>query len=676
MDAGVHVVCITGLPPPNSIAKITPVALPTIFDLENTRSRNWAHHVHNFLLQELEKAKQKKSVAIHGCCYALMIIYFHETQFGERSRDPAAQPPWLAYWTESQSASSTDGEGDSESESQLQERRSTRKEHRRVASPSSSNSEDTVSEEPPQNERRMKQKNDRAVVGSNAPFNPTQQSAAVDGLPQSDNATLANALKTIRNTRKRKKQQTKDISTKKRSVHGVEGGEERQDVGRPTSESDNGSDRTRMFDSFDTVSLGRGDTIEGPSIMPSQPSQPSQTGKRPLQPEQPSTPQYNEVDDPVPINMEIPLETQEQCSLTLHPWLQPEAGTSTAVQSPEAVVTNVLLSMNREESDNLEDQCTSPDIPLQQQYQNAQTKQDLEEWCATWATLENNNKYETIFQLRGPTTIKAMRYNFLTMAPATCIDIQMVSLMCHVLNREKLQRFEWDVYCVPPEILTRMFDTYGINYLDKKTKLPYRVELLKDHAEYMRLLDRDKLKSHSALFAPVVYSNHWWFYVLDVDNKEFYIIDSVHGINPNQQRAKLHRFTGNVLNQLRVWAGAKSILKKGTVSLQLKCVDVPKQPNPTDCGVYFMKWMELLDAAMLSSCYAYKVRYNLEEWGQDKLDGFRREMVAKLILSKENTLRVEAISQANKMGRQTKPFAALQSPYVQVSTAELEKRIV
>ncbi|MED6128029.1 hypothetical protein PIB30_093678 [Stylosanthes scabra] len=152
-----------------------------------------------------------------------MIIYFHETQFGERSRDPAAQPPWLAYWTgdtlkkrlkqekkhdagllktgklraekeklkkkntdmvlssESQSASSTDGEGDSESESQLQERRSTRKEDLRVASPSSLDSEDTVSEEPPHQERRMKQRNNRVVVGSNAPFNPTQQSAAVDG---------------------------------------------------------------------------------------------------------------------------------------------------------------------------------------------------------------------------------------------------------------------------------------------------------------------------------------------------------------------------------------------------------------------------------------------------------------------------------------------------------------
>ncbi|MED6129267.1 hypothetical protein PIB30_106244, partial [Stylosanthes scabra] len=100
---------------------------------------------------------------------------------------------------------------------------------------------------------------------------------------------------------------------------------------------------------------------------------------------------------------------------------------------------------------------------------------------------------------------------------------------------------------------------------------------------------------------------------------EFYIIDSMHGINPNQQRAKLHRFACNILNQIRVWAGAKSILKKGTISLQLRCVDVLKQPNPYDCGVYVMKWMELLEAATLLGCYAYKVRYSLDEWGQVSL---------------------------------------------------------
>ncbi|MED6158872.1 hypothetical protein PIB30_037048 [Stylosanthes scabra] len=301
------------------------------------------------------------------------------------------------------------------------------------------------------------------------------------------------------------------------------------------------------------------------------------------------------------------------------------------MESPEEMVTHVLLSMNQEESappfdlgvdetqptqdDNrvqqLGDQCKTLDS-LHQRYQTAPNKKDMEERYATWATVENDNKFETIFQLRGPKTIEVMRYNFMTMAPTKCIDLQMVSLMCHVLNREESTRFERDVYYVPPEILTRMFDTYDTNYLDKKTKLPYLVSEMKDQ-EYMELLDREKLRTHSVLFAPVLYSHHWWLFVLDVDNKEFYSTDFVYSITPNQQRNKLHIFA-------------------------------------------------LLDAAMLSGCYTFKCQYNLEEWGQDQLDEFRKKIVSRLILSKENTLRVEAINQANKMGCQTNTSAALKSP--------------
>ncbi|MED6113127.1 hypothetical protein PIB30_067987 [Stylosanthes scabra] len=212
------------------------------------------------------------------------------------------------------------------------------------------------------------------------------------------------------------------------------------------------------------------------------------------------------------------------------------------------------------------------------------------------------------------------------MAPTKCIDLQMVSLMYHILNREENPRFERDVYCVPPEILTMMFDTYGTNYLDKKTKLPYLLSQMKDQ-EYMEFVDREKLKTYS---------------------------------------------TCNILNQLRVWAGAPSLLKKATISLQLRCVEVPKQSNPTDYGVYVMKWIVLLDTTTLSGCYTFTCRYNIEKCGQ--LDEFRKKIVSKLILSKENTLRVEAINQANKMGRQTKPSTALKSPYVQISTAELGKK--
>ncbi|MED6163855.1 hypothetical protein PIB30_084057 [Stylosanthes scabra] len=83
---------------PTSTSSIVPNALTTIFDLETTSKRNWAHHVHEFLLQELKKAKENNAAAVHGCVYVLMIIYFHETQFGENSKEVEARPPWIAYW--------------------------------------------------------------------------------------------------------------------------------------------------------------------------------------------------------------------------------------------------------------------------------------------------------------------------------------------------------------------------------------------------------------------------------------------------------------------------------------------------------------------------------------------------------------------------------------------------
>ncbi|MED6120730.1 hypothetical protein PIB30_023662 [Stylosanthes scabra] len=83
---------------PNSTSSIVPTALTTIFDLETTSKKNWALHVHDFLLQELKKAKENNAAAIHGCVYVLMIIYFHEMQFGENSKEVEARPSWIAYW--------------------------------------------------------------------------------------------------------------------------------------------------------------------------------------------------------------------------------------------------------------------------------------------------------------------------------------------------------------------------------------------------------------------------------------------------------------------------------------------------------------------------------------------------------------------------------------------------
>ncbi|MED6135055.1 hypothetical protein PIB30_042741 [Stylosanthes scabra] len=63
---------------------------------------------------------------------------------------------------------------------------------------------------------------------------------------------------------------------------------------------------------------------------------------------------------------------------------------------------------------------------------------------------KGGNDYEFIFDLRGPRTLKAMRFQFDSMAPKSYIDIQVVGLMCHILNGEEGERYEKMVYCISP----------------------------------------------------------------------------------------------------------------------------------------------------------------------------------------------------------------------------------
>ncbi|MED6211613.1 hypothetical protein PIB30_075423 [Stylosanthes scabra] len=280
---------------PNSTTNITPTALPTIFDLETIRSKNWELHMHNFLLQELKKAKQNKTVAIHGCVYVVMNIYFHETHFGENSKEVEAQASWLAYWTgeslknrmkqEKKHEAGLLKTGEMRAKKDKLEKKRTKRDTKSDSESYQSSSTDSESEsssssdsdadsghdvheeQPPQQEIRSKRRNDRAVVGSNEPLNITQHSVTVPEFSQLEDTPLDVAFENIK---KRKKQQRGDRITKQRLSHINEGDEMIKEAGRSASE-------IRMFDSFDTVSLRRDDSdnvaVEGSVVLPSQPSQ-------------------------------------------------------------------------------------------------------------------------------------------------------------------------------------------------------------------------------------------------------------------------------------------------------------------------------------------------------------------------------------------------------------------
>ncbi|MED6150681.1 hypothetical protein PIB30_074721 [Stylosanthes scabra] len=213
---------------------------------------------------------------------------------------------------------------------------------------------------------------------------------------------------------------------------------------------------------------------------------------------------------------------------------------------------------------------------------------------------------------------------------------QVVSLMCYILNAEENERFEKLVYCIPPEILQRMFETHHHNCMDKKKKKHHEISTLKNHQEYLVYLDKEKLVSH-----------RFWMYVLDVAQREIFVLNSKNIVYPSDERTALSKFAVSfviILDQMLIWTGAPSMFKKGSHSLLPKYIDIPGQPNEFDCAVFVMKWMELIDPTILAGCCKDNTTYEIEQWTDPMLEEFRKKIVIKIIMSKENSLRAEANS--------------------------------
>ncbi|MED6226912.1 hypothetical protein PIB30_108458, partial [Stylosanthes scabra] len=83
---------------PTSSHYISPIHLPVIRDVDNTRRRNWAHHVNSFLIEGIKEYQEKGSQAVKGCHFVLQIIYFKERYEGNNLNDPNAPPPWIQRW--------------------------------------------------------------------------------------------------------------------------------------------------------------------------------------------------------------------------------------------------------------------------------------------------------------------------------------------------------------------------------------------------------------------------------------------------------------------------------------------------------------------------------------------------------------------------------------------------
>ncbi|MED6115755.1 hypothetical protein PIB30_093747 [Stylosanthes scabra] len=294
----------------------------------------------------------------------------------------------------------------------------------------------------------------------------------------------------------------------------------------------------------------------------------------------------------------------------------------------------------------------------------SQVNNDLKERCVIWALSDKKEiKYDTIFRIKGDWHYEVVRKQFRSMRNGKEIDLAVVIAMSLVLNSEPIKRFQSEIYIFPPDTLTSMFRRYNDDYIDVRTRRPHSITSLVTH-DHLNLVDKAKLITHRYIFAPVLYAKHWWLYIHYKSKKTFYVLDLKNKTSPSQERTKIHRFGCNIMDQLLVYAGHHSLLAKATKRKNAQIVFIPRhidiheQPNEFDCGTFVMKWMEVIDPTQIDPIKPYPI----EAWSTVDLQGFRKEIIWKIVLSEENLYVQKAIDGAISTTIH-RPSTALQSPY-------------
>ncbi|KAL4322169.1 hypothetical protein AHAS_Ahas14G0183600 [Arachis hypogaea] len=157
------------------------------------------------------------------------------------------------------------------------------------------------------------------------------------------------------------------------------------------------------------------------------------------------------------------------------------------------------------------------------------------------------------------------------------IEAEIVSAMCFIINQQNIQRFQEEVYCLPPDIVNMA---------------------LTNHPQ--------------GIFAPVCHSHHWWLWIADTRKKKFYIVDPLHNKSPSDARTVLNTFIGYVISRIKVYAGGAPLKSKDKDrEIVAPYLHISGQKTSYDCAIYVMKWLEIFEPANIK-----RQKYEWDNWTQ------------------------------------------------------------
>ncbi|MED6194316.1 hypothetical protein PIB30_027439 [Stylosanthes scabra] len=83
--------------------------------------------------------------------------------------------------------------------------------------------------------------------------------------------------------------------------------------------------------------------------------------------------------------------------------------------------------------------------------------------------------------------------------------------------------------------------------------------------------------------------------------------------------------------------------------------------------------MEELYPTILKECHDGTRGHNIQPWTAAELEKFREKIVSNILLSPENTMRLDVITEVNEI-HLSRPAVPLRSPFTQLDLADLKTK--
>ncbi|QHO03036.1 uncharacterized protein DS421_13g428900 [Arachis hypogaea] len=226
---------------------------------------------------------------------------------------------------------------------------------------------------------------------------------------------------------------------------------------------------------------------------------------------------------------------------------------------------------------------------------------DMKEKCYIWGTRVktyadgSTNEFDNVCTLIAQDKYILNRMHLASLQARSYIESEIVSAMCLILNQKNDKRFQEQVYCLPPDIVSMVISKHP-------------------NGEFIspKPIKNSRWKTTQC---------HWWLWVIDTTKRRFYILDPLHKKAPSNERKQLNKFTGYVISRMRAYAGGAPLKKKeNELEIKPTYVNISGQKSSYDCAIYVMKWLELIEPENIK-----RAKYEWDNWPQDEVDHYRVE---------------------------------------------------